>query len=87
MRGGKIINKSYEFVIIGGPKKITNRILPFFKTILGAESKYFQTDSTTAELVKYIEDSFLATKVTFCNEFFPKLLKAVLSNNEDIRSE
>ncbi len=138
--------KKHEFVIIGGPKEITNQMLPFFKTILGAESKYLQTDSTTAELVKYMENAFLATKVTFCNEFFdiakafrvdynelrelwlldgrvgrshtvvfedkrgfggkclpkdvnalvktaqkagydPKLLKAVLSNNEDIRSE
>jgi UDPglucose 6-dehydrogenase len=54
---------------MGGPKHITSQILGFFKKILGAEAKHFQTDSTTAELVKYMENSFLATKVTFCNEF------------------
>lgn len=62
--------KKHEFVIIGGTKKTVARILLFFKTVLGAEAKYFQTDSTTAELVKYTENSFLATKVTFCNEMY-----------------
>ncbi len=62
--------KKHDFVTIGGPKEITAPILSFFKSILGAEPRYMQTDSTTAELVKYMENSFLATKVTFCNEFF-----------------
>lgn len=62
--------KKHEFVIMGGPKKVGAKILLFFKTVLGAEAKYFQTDSTTAELVKYMENSFLATKVTFCNEMY-----------------
>mgnify|MGYP001588600365 FL=1 len=31
---------------------------------------YVQTDSTTAELVKYMENSFLAAKKIFCDEFF-----------------
>ncbi len=62
--------KKHEFVIVGGSEKIRSRILPFFKTVLGAEPRYLQTTSTTAELVKYMENSFLATKVTFCNEFY-----------------
>lgn len=37
---------------------------------MGPFCKYLQTDSTTAELVKYMENCWLATKVTFCNEFF-----------------
>ncbi len=28
------------------------------------------TDSRTAELVKYMENSWLATKVSFCSQFF-----------------
>ncbi len=62
--------KRHDFVIVGGDKKVTSKIMLFFKTVLGAEPRYFETDSTTAELVKYMENSFLATKVTFCNEFF-----------------
>jgi UDPglucose 6-dehydrogenase len=61
--------KRHEFMIIGGERKTTSAILEFFKTVLGAEPVYLQTDSTTAELAKYMENSFLATKVTFCNEF------------------
>jgi UDPglucose 6-dehydrogenase len=62
--------KRHDFMIVGGPKEVTIPILSFFKTVQGAEPRYMQTDSTTAELVKYMENSFLATKVTFCNEFF-----------------
>lgn len=32
--------------------------------------KIFQTDTTTAEMVKYMANSFLATKVIFANEMF-----------------
>ncbi len=32
--------------------------------------KIFQTDSTTAEMVKYMANSYLATKVIFANEMF-----------------
>lgn len=60
--------KKHEFVIIGGNK--AREVGEFFKTVLGAEPTYRFTDSTTAELCKYMENSFLATKVTFCNEFY-----------------
>ena len=60
--------KKHEFVIIGGEK--AQEIGEYFKTVLGAETTYRFVDSTTAELCKYMENSFLATKVTFCNEFY-----------------
>ena len=62
--------KLHNFVIIGGERVHARKILGFFKRVLGADVVYQITDSTTAELVKYMENSFLATKVTFCNEFF-----------------
>lgn len=62
--------KKHNFVIVGGEKKTAGEIMEFFKPVLGAEAKYVKTDSTTAELCKYIENAFLATKVTFCNEFY-----------------
>lgn len=61
--------KYHDFQIFGGHKGITSDILEFFKPVLGPEIKYIQTDSTTAELVKYMQNSWGATKVTFCNEF------------------
>jgi len=62
--------RKHEFMIVGGDRKDTSPALEYFKLIYGAEVKFVQTDSTTAELCKYMENSFLATKVTFCNEFF-----------------
>jgi UDPglucose 6-dehydrogenase len=62
--------KLHSFVIIGGEMEYAKKILNFFKRVLGAEATYQITTSTTAELVKYMENGFLATKVTFCNEFY-----------------
>ncbi len=64
----KIIEE--PFLILGGPRSETKYMLEIFKKKMGPVKHYFQTDSTTAELVKYMENSFYATKVTFCNEFF-----------------
>jgi UDPglucose 6-dehydrogenase len=62
--------KKHDFVIIGGEAGARSDILSFFKRVLGAEPRYFQTDTTTAELCKYMENAFLATKVVFVNEFY-----------------
>ena len=62
--------KLHDFVIIGGERETARKILSYFKRVLGPEAQYEITTSITAELVKYMENSFLATKVTFCNEFY-----------------
>ncbi len=62
--------KKHSFQIIGGDKETASRILDFFVRVMGPEAKFHITDSTTAELVKYMENAFIATKVTFCNEFY-----------------
>ena len=62
--------RKHDFMIIGGKPEVRKKILYFFKKVFGPEPKFYQTDSTTAELCKYMENCFLATKVTFCNEFY-----------------
>lgn len=62
--------KVHSFQIIGGDKKTASAILDFFISVMGPDAKFFITDSTTAELVKYMENAFIATKVLFCNEFY-----------------
>lgn len=62
--------KQHEFFIFGGERETTGSIIPFFLKVSGPDAKYMQTDSITAELVKYMENSWGATKVTFCNEFY-----------------
>lgn len=61
--------KLHEFLIVGGYKNDTNYIIDIFSPVLGPYCKYMQTDSTSAELVKYMENTYLATKVAFCHEF------------------
>jgi UDPglucose 6-dehydrogenase len=61
--------KFHDFQIFGGDRDVTSRIIEFFKVVLGPEHKYIQTDSKTAELVKYMQNSWGSMKVTFCNEF------------------
>lgn len=56
------------FHIFGGRPEVTSRIIPFFQRVSGPDCEYWQTDSKTAELVKYTENIFGAYKVTFCNE-------------------
>lgn len=62
--------KYHDFQIFGGAREVTSKIIPFFQRVLGPEAKYIQTDAKTAELVKYMVNSWGATKVTFVNEFY-----------------
>lgn len=60
----------YDFVILGGQKQNTQIVAELYKSAHTAELKIMQTDSKTAELCKYMENSWLAMKVSFCCEFF-----------------
>lgn len=59
-----------EYFIFGGPRSATSKVIPFFTPISGPHTRYMQTDYATAELVKYMDNSYLAMKVTFANEFY-----------------
>lgn len=61
--------KHHNFQIIGGSKHTASQIVEFFQKVTGPDPVYRITDSTTAELCKYMENAYIATKVTFCNEF------------------
>lgn len=60
----------HEFTILGGSKRDTSIAVDALKLCFGPFHKYIQTDSLTAEVTKYMENSWIATKVTFCNEFY-----------------
>jgi UDPglucose 6-dehydrogenase len=59
----------YDFVILGGDKAVCEIVAEAYREIKPASLRILKTDSTTAELTKYMENAWLATKVTFCNEF------------------
>jgi len=64
--------KDYENqtrIILGGPRKSTTKLKPIFKKAF-PKADIIKTDSTYAEMVKYVTNSFLATKVSFANEMY-----------------
>jgi len=63
-------NVDYDFLIIGGQKKDCNVIIKEYKKIKHPNFKIYITSTKTAELCKYMENTWLAFKVTFCNEFY-----------------
>lgn len=61
---------SHTFVIVGGEQYIASQIMDYFMQVMSVDSHFVLCSSKEAELCKYAENSFFATKVTFCNEFY-----------------
>jgi len=61
--------KNQTRIILGGDNEITAQIKPLFSKSF-PKVKIIKTDSTYAEMVKYVTNSFLATKVSFANEMY-----------------
>ena len=59
-----------RWAILGGARRDTIRAAHLYKSVFNADIVIQQTDARTAELTKYMENTFLALKVTFCNEFY-----------------
>jgi UDPglucose 6-dehydrogenase len=62
-------------VIIGGDSEQANIIESLYRIVYPVNIPIYLTNSTEAELIKYMANSFLATKVSIMNEF------KVLSDN------
>lgn len=62
--------ESHSFVIVGGPQEHSSRIMDYFQRVMSPDTHFILTESIVAELVKYMENSYFATKVTFANEWF-----------------
>lgn len=57
------------FIILGGEKQDTQKAADAWSRVLNANCRLRQTTALTAELCKYMENSFLGIKVLFVNEF------------------
>tara|TARA_R110000824_G_scaffold192001_2_gene373941 strand:+ start:681 stop:1526 length:846 start_codon:yes stop_codon:yes gene_type:complete len=60
--------KNQNRIIIGGPRPATTEIKNMFRKVF-QKTPIVKTGSKTAESVKYFINCFLATKVSFANEF------------------
>jgi UDP-glucose 6-dehydrogenase len=59
---------SGDFVILGGTRETTSFVAELYKEHTAATFRIHKTSATMAELVKYSENAWIATKVTFVNE-------------------
>ena len=60
--------KETPFFIFGGNRKACSQMVNFFMPVTGPTKTYRMTDARTAEMVKYMENTFYATKIAFCYE-------------------
>ena len=68
--------------IIGGDPKFTNMVAQLYKWRFGNTALIIQTNFETAELIKYMNNCFFATKVSFLNEM--KILSQKIGADWDI---
>ena len=56
-------------IIFGGERSLTNKVEELF-SIRFKSRHYIHTDTNTAEFIKYMNNTFFATKVSIMNEFY-----------------
>lgn len=84
------INAPWDFlhpdrVVIGAfDEDVANRIARLHREVIGYEVKIFTTDPTTAEMVKYMSNTYMATKTIFANEM-KDLADKLEINYDDVR--
>lgn len=62
--------KNRSWITLGGNISDTEVVARLYQSVFTSDLIIHQVDAKTAELAKYMENSFLALKVTFCNQFF-----------------
>jgi UDPglucose 6-dehydrogenase len=62
--------KPYRTVIGCDSQDVGDRVVKLYSTILPKDQKYFITDTTSAEISKYMSNLVLASKIILGNEFY-----------------
>ena len=77
-------NYLFDFTILGGNKEAGKKVVQCLQRVYDGRHRFFLTDAKTAELCKYMENAFLAMKVSFCQEFF-EIAEKIGVNYEELR--
>lgn len=75
-------NYNFDFTILGGRKDLCQKVVQLLQKVYDGRHTFRITDSRTAELTKYMENSFLATKVSFSVAFWEIANKMGVSYEE-----
>ena len=62
-------NFGFDFTILGGDEGDCWQVAQLLQRAYDGRHSFRVTDARTAELAKYMENCWLATKVSFCNQF------------------
>lgn len=73
-----------SWITLGGNTAACEIAAKAYKTVFTSELIINITDACTAELAKYMENAFYATKVTFCNQFY-ELAKSLNVSYDKLR--
>lgn len=74
--------RNVRWVILGGERRDTKVVARAWQSVYNSDITIAQTTPEAAELCKYMENAFLALKVTFCNEFFDIAARTGVDYNE-----
>lgn len=77
-------NFDFPFTILGGDKADCVYVQKVLQHVYDARHSFRIVTAETAELAKYMENAWLATKVSFCNQFYFLANKAGV-DYEDLR--
>ena len=84
-------NANHDFLtpsrtVIGSASRdVAEKVRKIYETILPKDQEYFITDTTSAELIKYMSNIMLASKVLLANEFYD-IAQASGANYLDVRA-
>ena len=87
LREGSAIKdtKNPHVVVVGGSDvKSRKKLVRFYKKIYPKNQNYVETNTTNAEMIKYANNAFLATKITFINSMANMCQKIPDTNVDDI---
>lgn len=75
-------NYKFDFTILGGDNEDCRDVVQVLLPCYDGRHTFRIVESKLAELVKFMENSFLATKVSFCQEFYRVCNKLDISYEE-----
>lgn len=69
------------WLTFGGTSNGIDSAIKAYQTVINSNVRIYQCSSDEAEMAKYMENAFLATKVIFCNEMYDLCKKLDLNYN------